>query len=113
MRKAKTPTQLEKDWSKAFKQLFETLGYEGYHPFLSIYSDRGYPDWSLFNVHQARHIWVELKTDAPSSKLSPAQARYRDLIFACGGEFYCLRPRDFDDAAKILQHKPEVNRWLD
>ena len=110
---AALPPQLEKEWSKDFEKLFKVFGYEGFHPWLSVYSDRGYPDWSLFNVQQARHIWVELKRDIVSSKLSPAQKKYRDLILACGGEFYCFRPRDFDDAALILRKKPEVNKWLE
>jgi hypothetical protein len=116
VRKAKAetiPPQLEKDWSNDFKQLFESLGYEGYHTWTSIHSPRGWADWSLANTRQERLIYVELKRDIKSSVCSPDQLHWRDLILACGGEWYCFRPHDFDDAAKVLQHKPEVNLWLE
>ena len=109
----KLPPELEKDWSKRFKELFETFGYEGYHTWSAMHSPRGWADWSLANPRQKRLIFVELKRDIKTSVCSPAQLHWRDLILACGGEWYCFRPHDFDDAALILRAKPEVNKWLD
>lgn len=96
----KPPAMSEKDWSKQFKHLFEVMGWQGFHPYLSIYSDRGWPDWSLVNPTTGRLIFVELKTEA--GKLSDSQIKWRDLLQSAGQEWYCFRPSQFDDAASVL-----------
>jgi hypothetical protein len=94
----------EKEWSAQFKQLFELYGWKGYHPYLSIHSERGWPDWSLINLAQKRVIFVELKTE--KGKLSESQIRWQGYLASCGQEWYCLRPSDIDKAIEILQAKP-------
>ena len=99
----KKPTGLqitEKAWSAQFKELFKMLGWEGYHPFLSIHSERGWPDWSLVNESQGRLVFVELKTEV--GKVSDKQQRWHELLRSVGCEVYVWRPSDFDTAARIL-----------
>lgn len=100
-------TMTEKAWSEQFKQLFSLLGYEGYHPYLSIHSPRGFPDWTLVNEAQGRLVFVELKTDAKTSKLSPHQVRWHGLLRATGAEVYTWRPSDFEEAARVLSRRRE------
>lgn len=93
----------EKEWSTQFKHLFELYGWTGYHPYLSIHSERGWPDWSLVNTTQKRMIFVELK--AEKGKLSESQVKWKGLIEATGGEWYCLRPSQFEEAQEILKKR--------
>lgn len=99
----KKPTGLqitEKAWSAQFKELFKMLGWEGYHPFLSIHSERGWPDWSLVNAAQGRLVFVELKTEI--GKVTDKQRHWHELLRSVGCEVYVWRPSDFDTAARIL-----------
>jgi hypothetical protein len=108
MRKKQAPEELsEKQWSQQFKGLFTVLGWVGYHPYLSIHSERGWPDWSLVHLTTKRLIFVELKKE--SGKLSDSQIRWRDLLEATGQEWYCLKPSQFDEAAEILRARPAVS----
>lgn len=103
MTSPKPPAISEKVWSQQFAHLFATFGWHGYHPWLSVYSDRGFPDWVLCNEAQRRIIFVELKTEA--GKLSAKQELWRDRLLACGQEWYCWRPSQFDAAAAVLRGK--------
>lgn len=98
------PAISEKVWSSQFKHLFRTLGWEGYHTFFSHYSEHGYPDWTLVNAARKRLVFVELK--AEKGKLSEHQEHWRDLIQACGIEWYCWKPSEFDEAVRILKGEP-------
>lgn len=108
-RKNKMPAMTEAQWSRQFKQLFELCGFRGYHTWLSRFSEKGYPDWTLCSVTQKRIIFVELKSEI--GKIRPEQEFWLDLLRGCGVETYVFRPSDFDQAAAILRHKPlEVSR---
>lgn len=102
--KTKPPEMTEKQWSKQFSDLFRMLGWEGYHPYLSIHSERGWPDWSLVNLKQGRFICVELK--AQKGKTTVHQDKWIANLNACGVECYVWRPADFQLAADILTKKP-------
>ena len=91
----------EAEWSRTFKQLLTTLGWTGYHTWMSRFSEAGYPDWTCFSVRQQRVIWVELKSE--TGKVSQAQQKWIDALRACGQEVYVWRPSDFEEAAEILK----------
>jgi len=101
------PKITEKVWTAQFRQLVKTFGWEAYHTFFSRFSERGFPDFVLYNTAQKRVMFVELKTE--TGKLSEHQERWRDGLLACGQEFYCWRPSDFDKTAAILRRKENPN----
>lgn len=101
--RTKTPVVTEAQWSKTFRSLFEMLGYRGYHTWMSKFSEKGFPDWTLCSVNQQRLVFVELKSE--TGKLSEAQEYWRDLLQSCGQEWYCWRPSDFEAAADILKRR--------
>jgi hypothetical protein len=94
----------EAEWSRQFKGLFEMLGFRGYHTWMSKFSEKGFPDWTLCSAIQKRIIFVELKSEI--GKVSPAQDFWLDLLKSCDCEAYVWRPSDFDRAAEILRRKP-------
>lgn len=99
-KKEKPPRITEKAWSAQFKNLFEMLGWKGYHTFNSMRSAPGFPDWTLYNLSQKRVIFVELK--AEDGTLSDRQRVWVDALKHCGQEVYVWKPSDFELAARIL-----------
>lgn len=91
-------------WSRTFKALIEACGYRGYHTWMSKFSEKGFPDWTICNPAQKRIIFVELKSE--TGKLSKEQIFWGELLQACGIEWYCWRPSDYEIAAKILMRRP-------
>jgi hypothetical protein len=91
--------QTEKDFQRQVLDLCKLYRWRAYHPMLSKWSEKGYPDLTL--VRPPRVIYAELKRD--SGKLTPAQDEWAELLLACPGvEYYVWRPSDFDAIAKTL-----------
>ena len=89
----------EKDLLSQIKDLAKIYHWRLYHPFLSKWSERGFPDLVL--LRPPRIIFAELKRD--DGKLTPSQQEWADLLKACPGvEYYCFRPSDIDGIVKIL-----------
>ena len=63
---------------------------------------KGFPDTVLV---RDRVIFCELKRQ--SGKLREEQEWWRDWLIAAGQEWYSWKPSDFDEAAQILQRKPD------
>lgn len=80
----------EKEWLEQFRGLVRMLGWETYHPHQSQRSEPGFPD--LVCVKR-RVVFVELKRETASAKLSPHQVRWRDSLIGAGAEWWLLRPR--------------------
>ena len=103
MRKRKTtrPENTEKAWLAQVRYLAKTLGWQFWHPWLTIYSARGWPDVAL--VRPPRLIFAELKTE--KGKVSPEQQEWLDLLRSVGGnvEVYVWRASDFDEVVRILR----------
>ena len=96
------PAMTEKEWQKQVVALAAAFGFRSYHPWLSIRSERGWPDLALFKPD--RFLLAELKTD--KGKLTPAQDVMIADLRAAGVEVHVWRPRDWDDVMRILQYGP-------
>lgn len=71
-----------------------------YHPFLSKWSEKGFPDCTIIKV--PRLIYAELKSE--KGKLTPAQEEWLNLLRQCTKvEAYCWYPDDLEEIAGILQ----------
>jgi hypothetical protein len=103
-KKEKPPQITEKVWQSQVIGLAKTLGWRVYHPFLSKWSEKGYPDLTLLHVRQKRVVFAELKRQ--DGKETPAQREWLDDLHAAGQEAYLWRPSDWEHIAKILQQKP-------
>lgn len=88
----------EAQWLKQVRQLAELLGWTFYHPWLSRFSPRGFPDIVL--CRPPRLLFAELKTD--TGRLTPDQERWIELLRACRQEVYVWRPSDWDEMVAVL-----------
>ena len=90
----------EKDFQRQVLDLARLFRWKPYHPFLSKWSERGFPDLTL--IRPPRLLFAELKRDR--GKPTPDQAEWLELLRACPGvETYLWHPSDFDDIAAILR----------
>lgn len=97
--KALRSSTTEAAWQKEVTQLAVVLGYYVYHPKLSRWSERGWPDLSLLG---ARALWLELKSD--TGQLTAQQVAVILRMQRCGLEVHVLRPaHTLDYVAAILQ----------
>jgi NADH:ubiquinone oxidoreductase subunit len=108
MTKTSAPPITEKVWQSQVVGLAKTLGWRVYHPFLSKWSEKGYPDLTCVNTRQQRIVFIELKTE--KGKLTPSQEEWIHDLKAAGQEAYMFRPSDWEKVAKILQHKPDADQ---
>jgi len=80
----------EKVWQGQIVRVATTLGYYSYHPLLSRFSQRGWPDLSLLHEQRRRARWIECKTD--TGELTKEQCRVIVAMRACGLEVEVFRP---------------------
>lgn len=91
---------LEAHWQKQVVTLAKRLGFYVYHPKLSRWSARGWPDLSLLG---SRALWIECKDD--DGQLTEAQCEVIGRMRACGLEVHVLRPwHTLEAVAAVLQH---------
>ncbi len=89
----------EADFLRQIRDLARITGWATFHPFLSRWSEGGWPDVAL--CRPPRLLLVELKSD--SGKLSPDQERWAEMLRACPGVEYAVwRPSDLNAIAKAL-----------
>ena len=94
------PALTEREFQRQVLDLAGILGWTVYHPMLSKWSERGWPDLAL--VRPPRFVLAELKRE--SGKTTPYQDTWLDLLRACPGiETYLWRPSDLDSIAGILR----------
>jgi hypothetical protein len=93
------PPQTEREFQAQVVELARTLGWRCYHPWLSIRSERGWPDLALFKP--GRFLLAELKTD--KGKLTPAQAAMIEDLQAAGVEVHVWKPADWDRVVEVLR----------
>jgi hypothetical protein len=80
--------------------LAKMLGWEVYHPHLSKWSERGWPDLAM--VRAGRLVFAELKSDA--GVLTADQTRWIGLLDGVAGvEVYVWRPAQLQEIADILR----------
>jgi hypothetical protein len=90
----------EKAWAATVHDAAARLGWDRYHPWLSIKSQRGWPDESL--CRPPRLILAELK--AEDGKYTEGQEPWLMRLGECPGvEVYVWRPNDFDEMIAILR----------
>ena len=76
MTATKAPPITEKQFQAQVLDLARIFGWRVYHPFLSKWSERGFPDLTM--VRGNRLIFAELKRD--TGKTTPAQDEWIDLL---------------------------------
>jgi hypothetical protein len=74
-------------WQAQIVAVAQRLGFYVYHPKLSRWSERGWPDLSLLG---RRALWIEAKRD--DTHLTPKQVEVILRMRACGLEVHVLRP---------------------
>jgi hypothetical protein len=98
-----SPTKLaltEKQWQGQVVELATLFGWAHYHPWLSIHSQRGWPDLAL--CRPPRLILAELKSD--KGVVSLDQKMWLDMLGLCDGvEVYLWRPSDLERVSEILR----------
>lgn len=94
------PPITERDFQRQVMDLAGILGWTIYHPMLSKWSERGWPDLAM--VRPPRLILAELKRE--SGRTSIHQDRWLALLRDCPGiEVYLWRPSDLDTIAEALR----------
>jgi len=97
-----TKTITEREFQEQIRDLAKMFGWSYYHPFLSKWSERGWPDVCL--LRPPRMILAELKSD--KGKLSVYQARWLWELRKVGTiEVYIWRPRMIEHIAEILRQE--------
>lgn len=100
LRRYDPPKATEAQFLRQIRDLAKILGWETYHPFLSRWSERGFPDIVL--CRPPRLILAELKTD--TGRTTEAQVRWGELLAACPGvEYHLWRPAMLDEIAAVLR----------
>jgi hypothetical protein len=94
-----TLTITEKDFQRQVLDLAAIYRWASWHPFLSKWSARGFPDLVL--VRPPRVVFAELKRHR--ARTTEAQREWLDLLEACPGvETYLWYPADFDEIVRVL-----------
>lgn len=90
----------EREWTRQVQDLAALYRWKTFHPWLSIRSERGWPDLAL--VRPPRLVLAELKTD--KGKTTPSQDEWLALLGACPGiEVHVWRPSDFNAVVEVLR----------
>lgn len=69
------------------------LGWKTWHPTISIYSKRGWPDLVLAHPKRGRIMFRELKKE--TGDVSPSQQEWLATLTACGMDAAVWRPLDW------------------
>ncbi len=96
-----TPRKItEADFLRQVRNLARIFGWATYHPFLSKWSEKGWPDLTL--IRPPRIVLAELK--AEKGRVSEEQRRWLGMLGACPGvETFLWRPSDLERVAEILR----------
>jgi len=90
----------EAQFQRAVLDLAHILGWSVYHPMLSKWSERGWPDLAL--VRPPRLVFAELKSER--GRTSPHQDHWLALLGAVPAvEVYLWRPSDIERIAELLR----------
>jgi len=83
---------------KDLAKLFHVDKY--YHPFLSTWSEKGFPDLTIIKV--PRLIFAELKSE--KGIIAEHQKEWLELLSQCTQvESYLWRPHDIENIAEVLK----------
>jgi hypothetical protein len=81
------------------RQLARMLGWMTYHPHLSKWSERGWPD--VVVCRPPRVLFLELKSE--TGRVTAEQTQWIDALRACGLDARVVRPSGLDEIAEILR----------
>ena len=81
------------------RHLARILGWMTYHPHLSRWSERGWPD--VVVCRPPRVLFLELKSE--TGRVSAEQTQWIDALRACGLDARVVRPSDLDEIAAMLR----------
>lgn len=91
----------EKEFMATVTDLARAYGYHVYHPYLSIRSERGWPDLAMVRGgDRPRFVLAELKSE--KGKLTPSQERWLGLLAEAGVECHAWWPRDWETIVEVL-----------
>ena len=94
------PPISEREFMRQVVEVAALFGWTVYHPQLSKWSERGYPDLTL--VRPPRIVFIECKTE--KGKTTIHQDRWLRLLGDCPGvEVMLARPSDFERIAELLR----------
>ena len=94
------PAISEKAFMHQVRDLAHLLRWQTYHPYLSIHSERGWPDLTF--IRPPRLVFAELKTQ--KGKTTEHQDRWLALLREVEGvECYLWRPSDWDSITEVLR----------
>jgi hypothetical protein len=94
------PPLTEREFQAQVLDLARICGWSVYHPALSKWSERGWPDLAL--CRPPRLVFAELKRE--NGKPSMDQRRWLAMLGGCPGvETYLWRPSDLFDIARTLR----------
>ena len=85
------------------KSFAVSFGWRFYHPFLSMHSERGFPDVVLT---RDRIIFAELKR--VGGKPTATQTEWLDALRAAGGEAYLWTADDWPEIVHVLTGKAVI-----
>ena len=90
----------ERQFQSQVVDLARLFNWRIYHPFLSKWSEKGYPDLTL--VRPPRLVFAELKREG--GRPTAVQTEWLDLLGQCVGvESYLWRPADLEAIAECLR----------
>jgi hypothetical protein len=90
----------EKDFQRQVLELARLYRWHAYHPALSKWSERGWPDLAL--ARPPRLVFAELKSE--TGKVTEHQERWLGLLRGCPGvEVFLWRPSDLERVAAVLR----------
>ena len=93
------PPITEAQFQRQVVEVAHLFGWTVYHPQLSKWSERGWPDLAM--VRPPRLLFAELKRE--NGKTTEHQDKWLALLGACPGvETYLWRPSDLDAIATAL-----------
>ena len=94
------PPLREADFQRQVLDLARIFGWRAYHPMLSKWSERGFPDLTL--IRPPRVVFAELKR--AKGLTTVFQDEWAQLLSACPGvEYFLWRPDDLDAIAELLR----------
>jgi hypothetical protein len=94
------PVVTEAQFLRQVLHLAALFSWRAYHPQLSKWSERGWPDVAL--VRPPRFVLAELKSE--KGKITPQQQDWLDDLSRCPGvESFVWRPSDFEAIVEILR----------
>jgi hypothetical protein len=94
------PPVTEREFQRQVLDLAGIFGWTTYHPMLSKWSERGWPDLAL--VRPPRLVFAELKRE--NGKTTEHQDRWLGLLRAVPGiEVHLWRPSDLEAIALVLR----------